>query len=94
MPDIIGPIILIALILGISYFAQNIDTMGATKKSKLEIEKINAKTRMAEIDIRKRELELKLGHLAIEHKKLEQLDHTPLKPTEAEYSILDKTDRN
>ncbi len=92
MTDIIGPILLIALIFALYYGAKYLDTQGDTKKSKLEIDKIQAETRMAEIDLKKREAELRLGELALEHQKRNQLEHTTPEPNEveeAEYEVKD-----
>ena len=67
--------------------------MGATKKSKLEIEKILAETKMAELDVRKGELNVKLGELALKSQEISQLEHTPLKTKDADFTIIDDNEK-
>jgi len=88
MADVIGPIIAILLIFGVYYVAQSLDALGDTKRSKAELEKITAETRREEISVRKRELELEMGRLAIEARKLDKLDYAPAGTTEADFRVL------
>jgi len=88
MVDIIGPVLVIILIFGIYYAAQHIDSLGDIKRGKIDLDKITAETRREEIAVRKRELEVEMGRLAIEAKKLEQLDYKPGGTVEAEFEVL------
>ena len=90
MADILGPIFVIVMIFVLYYVAQNLDSLGDIKKSKAEINIITAQTKREEINLRKREVELKMGQLAIEAKKLEQLEFNEPNVTEANYHVVDK----
>jgi len=87
--DIIGPIFLITLIFLLYYGGQNLDTRKATKKSRIEIDKIDAETRREEIQVRRQELQVEMGKLAIEHKKL---GFEPVDGEDAQFTIIDDTE--
>lgn len=92
MADIIGPIIAIVVILGVYWLAQNLDSLGDVNRSKAKIDVIDAETEREKINLRKREIELQMGKLAIEAKKLEMLDFRPESDnvTEADYTVIEK----
>ena len=90
MTDIIGPILAIALVFIVYYISQQIDVSGETKIAKLELEKIDADTKREAIALRRREVEVEMGQLAIEAKKLEMLDFNPGNATEAEFRVVKK----
>lgn len=90
MTDIIIPIIAVLAIFGLYWLAQNIDALPDIKKSQAQVDRIQAETRKAEIELEQQKLNLQLGELALEAQRLNQIEHTPPEPTEAEYKILDK----
>ena len=85
MADIIGPIFIIALVFVIYHFAGKMDIASEVKKSNLELSKIDAETRKEEIRIESKRLDLQLGKMVIDARKL-RLD---TKDAEAEYKSLE-----
>lgn len=80
MADILGPIFAIALIFGIYYFSQHIDTIG-TRKVLIE------ETRKLEAEGKLREEEARIFEMQLEREKL----HGRLLPgsVEVEYKVLE-----
>ncbi len=97
MSSIIGPAIAILFIFAVYYAAQRLDSSGEVRKTRAELEKIVAETKREEISVRKRELELEMGKLAIEAKKLDQIEHDTRDATEADFRVVedleDKTEK-
>jgi len=87
--DIIGPLFIIALVFAVYKLAGDMDASSDTKKSKLEISKIDAETRKEELRIESKRLDLQLGKMVIDAKRL-GLD---TKEAEAEYKFLEKPEK-
>lgn len=85
MADIIGPILVIALIFVIYHIAGKMDIAGEVKRSKMELSRIDAETRKEEVEIESKRLDIEMGRLAIEARKL-GLDGP--KSTGVEYRFL------
>lgn len=94
MSDVIGPVIAIVLIFVVYYVASYLDIFGDIKKSKLDLDKITAESKREEIAVRRRELEVEMGRLAIEARRLDRLEHRPQTDAEdAEFKVFeDKKD--
>lgn len=95
MADMIGPILLIALIFVIYHIAGKMDTAGEVKRSKLELSRIDAETRKEEVQMESKRLDIEMGRLAIEAEKLgltgprsTKLGLDGPKSTDAEYRFL------
>ena len=89
MTDIIGPLFIIALVFAVYKLAGDMDTASDTKKAKLELSKIDAETRKEEIRIESKRLDLQLGQMVIDAKRL-GLD---TKDAEAEYHFLEEPEK-
>ena len=90
MSDVIGPVIAIVVIFIVYYVAQNIDMLGDVKKAKLDLDKISAKTKHEEAKAHTRALDIKMGELAIEARKMDELEYkTPTDAEDAEFKVLD-----
>lgn len=87
------PLLFLVFIFVVYYVAQNMDMISDVKKSKLEVSKIDAETRQEEIRIQSKQLDVEMGRLALEAKKLDRLTYNPSEATEAEFKEV-KNDRD
>lgn len=90
--DLIGPILVIALVFLLNYGANFFDSKHESNKSKIEIDRIQAETRKEEVDVEKRRLEVEMGKLALEAKRLEHKPSSSIEDVEdAQFTIIDDT---
>ena len=90
MPDIIGPILVIVLVFVVYHFAGEMDMAGETKRSKLEVSRIEAEARRIEIEVESKRLDVEMGRLAIEAKKLGFDTNPIITAKDAEYEVLEE----
>lgn len=89
MADIIGPVLIIALVFVIYHFAGKMDVAIDVKKSDLKVSEIDAETRREEALIESKRLDVEMGRLAIEARRL-GLDTTDAKDVEYRFLEDDK----
>jgi hypothetical protein len=86
--DVIGPIAIIAIVGGIYYYFNKVETDRNKKDADVYVQKTMADTEVEKLRIQQKELELKREYFEFEREKLKPR----LTGTEADYKVLeDKT---
>lgn len=85
MTGALEPMIFIIFIFVVYYIAGNLDMLSVTKKSKLDLDKLTAETRHEEARIQSKQLDVEMGRLALEAKKLDRLEYNPKEAIEPEF---------
>ena len=78
----------IILVFAVYHFAGQMDMAGEVKRSELEESRISAEIRKEEVLLESKKLDIQMGRLAIEAKKL-GLEYTPPEETDVEYRFLE-----